>query len=398
MKTLLKIILLSLPVIANGQMVIPTGTTFTIAEGTPVVINTTGLTISSGANLSIADNPSIDVPTTISVANAGSFANNSAFDFSQVNLQLDLNGGTQILSGNLVVRDLTLSSQGLKSVTGNLTVANSISFSEGILIPSVSGKITYMGSPENLTGFLDNNNSYVEGAFYNNGSKPKAFPIGVSGLSTPAFLYDATGEVGMQVHSGPISWSVEGNKELLSVNDERYWEVLTDITQVHSRISLSLNGISETFIASDGGLAVAQAPAISDVPENLGSSSATEGLEVISDGEVSKPIVMLAKETKIVLRIHDLITPSGSDDKNNTLTIENIHRFDHNIVTLLDRWGVEVKKWKDFTNYDDPINPNADGFDFTKLSPGSYICIVQYGKGDGTDKVEQQMVTVLKTN
>jgi len=95
----------------------------------------------------------------------------------------------------------------------------------------------------------------------------------------------------------------------------------------------------------------------------------------------------------------DLITPFNADDINDQLKIVNIEYTFENKVTLLDRWGVPVKEWKNFRNYDDSNNPNTDNFDFTKLSPGNYICVLQYQLSAGAPEEKQsQMITVLKGN
>jgi hypothetical protein len=175
---------------------------------------------------------------------------------------------------------------------------------------------------------------------------------------------------------------------LININQDRYWEITTDMSQIDSRIGLSLNGL-EAFTSLDGGTAVAQGLSTGILATNLGSSSeSVDG--VVSNSKITAPIVTIAKESRVVLKIHDLITPFGSAGENDKLFIENIHRFDFNTVTLLDRWGVQVAVWNNFSN--------DTNYDFSKLGPGNYICIVQYGRAGGETKVEQQMITVLKTN
>ena len=95
----------------------------------------------------------------------------------------------------------------------------------------------------------------------------------------------------------------------------------------------------------------------------------------------------------------DLITPFNSDNINDKLKIVNIEYTFENKVTLLDRWGVPVREWKNFRNFDDPTNPNTDTFDFTKLSPGNYICVLEYTlSADAPKEKLNQMISVLKAN
>ena len=98
----------------------------------------------------------------------------------------------------------------------------------------------------------------------------------------------------------------------------------------------------------------------------------------------------------IELIINAFITPNTADDQNNVLYIENIEFFPENTVKLIDRWGVPIKSWTNFSNYGSSDPEQAD-FDFTSLNIGNYICIVEYKNSTGGDKKSQtQMISVLK--
>ncbi len=98
----------------------------------------------------------------------------------------------------------------------------------------------------------------------------------------------------------------------------------------------------------------------------------------------------------ITLTVNSFITPNSGDEENNVLYIQNVEFFPENTVKLIDRWGIPVKSWTNFSNYGSTSAEQAD-FDFTSLSIGSYICIVEYINGmNGEKKSETQMITVLK--
>jgi hypothetical protein len=340
------------------------------------------IVIGATAVLAASGNPDITIQST------GPITNNAPFDFSTTNLRIGLSGSAQKITGNFVLNTLALNGTGDKTLKGNLTITNQIIFEEGKLLVPATEKILFTGPSDGITLSELTNTSYVEGIFYNAGESPKKFPIGIDNLFAPAVLTgEASGEVGMKVNSGSSQLIID-NVELINIDTDRYWEITTDVTQIDSRVGLSLNGL-DAFISTEGGVTVAQGASTGVLAENLGSASqTTDG--VTSNSKVSGPILAIAKETNVVLKIHDMITPFGSPGENDKLYIENIHRFDFNTVTLLDRWGVQVAIWNNYTN---DIN-----YDFNKLGPGNYICIVQYGNLDGSTKVEQQMVTVLKTN
>jgi hypothetical protein len=94
--------------------------------------------------------------------------------------------------------------------------------------------------------------------------------------------------------------------------------------------------------------------------------------------------------------INDLMTPYNGDDINSTFYIKNIQFTAENKVTLIDRYGVIVKEWIDFKNFDDP-HYNQEDFDFAKLEPGSYVCILQYKlTPESPLKRQTQMISILK--
>jgi hypothetical protein len=100
---------------------------------------------------------------------------------------------------------------------------------------------------------------------------------------------------------------------------------------------------------------------------------------------------------QVSLVIRPFITPNTVDAQNNVLFIENIDFFPENSVKLIDRWGIPVKTWVNFSNYSNPEIPGQDDFDFTSLSVGNYVCIVEFKDATTGKKRDQaQMITVLK--
>lgn len=351
-------LLLILPEISLAQIIIPTGSILSASTNTHVVILT---------------------PYNI--------VNNSTFDFSSAKLALELNGAKQDITGNLVLVDFLLSGEGSKTINGNVTVTNKFEFNKGILSPSATSKLLFTGAEDGITG--GNNSSFCDGVFYSSGSGKRIFPLGIGATYASAEFESIASEVGVKITNGSALLSFD-TAEIVSINQSRYWEIKTDFTKINSGVTLSLNGL-DTFANSEGGTTVIQANSVGGLAQNLGSSSSSSNPPLIASREkVSASILALGKEKKITVRIHDLITPSGADGVNDKLTIENINKFDHNKVTLLDRWGTRVTEWINFTN---DVN-----YDFNKLSAGNYICIVEYGNTGEANQVKQQMVTVLKIN
>lgn len=356
MKNCIYLFLFLLPGSVLSQLVVPVNTSVGATKGTEIIIIT-----------------------------ANSIVNNNSFDFSSTKLAIELNGTTQAISGNLVVSRFSVAGEGTKNINGNVTITDRLQLNSGILKPSATAKLLFTGLENGISE--GNNNSYCDGTFYSSGGGKRFFPLGAAGIFSPAELESVSDEVGIKLNNGSALLTFD-TADISSINQTRFWEIKTDPTKLNTRVALSLNDAT-TFLDSEGSVTIVQADNVGGKAQNLGSSSSSD-VTIISRENVSASILALGKEKKITVKIHDLITPTGSAGFNDRLYIENINKFDHNKVTLLDRWGTRVNEWIDFTN--------DTAYDFSKLSAGNYICVVEYGNVGKANQVKQQMVTVLKTN
>jgi hypothetical protein len=162
-------------------------------------------------------------------------------------------------------------------------------------------------------------------------------------------------------------------------------------------VRLGLNEKTATFYSEDGGGDAIIAEV--DVNNNVLSlgGQGTSGFVVSTTEKPSSKAskYVLAKSDKISVSITRYITPNALDDKNNVLFIQNIEFFPINTVTLIDRWGVPIKTWKNFANYTSSDAVQND-FDFTKLSVGNYVCSLNYTDLDGKQQKVLQMISVVK--
>jgi hypothetical protein len=308
---------------------------------------------------------------------------------------LQLTGVNQLLTANTVVlQSLIVNGQtnAQVSLTGEWDLGN-LQLLNGLVTPASDAKILFSG-PTQPQG---NANSYVNGIFYNQGKGQLLFPIGNSAGYFPSALNNTNSNspFGMSVVQGNSQFQISG--EITEILNTRYYELSADIgATAGSTISLSLNGLDN--LINQQGLVVLQSDAISGTATTLGGQEGLEGY-VSSTKSPGARYLTIGRSEKPTIIIYDLISPFTQDGKNDKLKISNIGFSIENKVTLLDRWGAVVKEWKNFRNYDDPINPNTDNFDFTKLTPGNYICVAEYKfNAEGATEKSAQMITVLKTN
>lgn len=316
----------------------------------------------------------------------GSINNRGSID---IRGSIHLDGANQTLQTTvpIVIGGLALTSTGNKTVQGQWTVSGEMLFENGVLIAGGTAKLLYTG--DNLLS--GTNTSYVDGIFYQQGTGTRFFPVGTGSVYAPMSFASpgADVELGVEVIAGATSLSLP--LDVKEVASNRYWQVHST-GEFSSPVSLYFAG---TSVETAQPLVVIQADNLSGTALNLGGG--VIGDFVGSFSAASKPILTVGVGEKVNLQIMDLITPFNVDTFNDKLRIVNIEYTFENKVTLLDRWGVTVKTWSNFRNYDDPSNPSQDGFDFTRLSPGNYVCVLEYRLTQDSPREKlTQMITVLK--
>jgi hypothetical protein len=297
-------------------------------------------------------------------------------------VQISLAGTTQELKTTtpLRVQNLTIAQGGTKTLSGNWEVSGTLSLTNGIVKIADDGKLLYSGTgtPEGNSG------AFIDGYLFQNAGGRRFFPLGTRGTYAPAVIENApANETGMRVLPSASELPLSLPPNVLAAYTDHYWEINGTAGSV---VSLSTNG-AESFL--DGSI-----PTVLQADASGGSLTSLSG--TISDTFITsidnalQPLLLIGKVAEFQLVIHDLITPYNIN-VNDKLVIENIEKVEHNTVKLLDRWGVVVAEWKDFTNETE--------YDFTKLSPGNYVCLVQFNyPGESRTSTAKGMVTLLKSN
>jgi len=320
----------------------------------------------------------------IVIQTSGNVTNNTLFTFDAANLLLRLNGSTQVITGDWTVDDLFVEGDGNKSINGNFTITRELNLTSGYLLP-VNGKLLFTGAADKVI-YNAAGNSYIRGVFYQTGTGQRNYPIGTNGSFLPfSFLSKATpDEVGVEAFDSGFPITTD-DPEVTTVFD-RYWEIRGGTpAAINSPVTAGITGL--TFPPNEAPT-VLEADDLAGVARNLGSFSNSADL-VTSSKVATAPIIGVGSGTEIKVLIRELITPFGSVGTNDRLFIENIERFAENRVMLLDRWGVLIKEWVNYTN-------DNTNYDFKKLPPGNYIVIVEYGNANRKKKISQ-MVTVIRT-
>lgn len=326
----------------------------------------------------------------------GNLENRSAqADLSAWNVRVAGANQSLLSTSPVTLRALDISGGGIKNLTGTWTV-NRLTLTSGVLTPQSGSRLLYSGL-EPVTG---NDNSYVNGTFYitRTTEGQHFFPIGTADAYLPAELAQvpANQTLGMTVLG--TNAALLKNPADPDIDDffiTRYWKL--DVGQgaaPASVISLSSRDAIDFFGARSG--AIVEATAESQTATNLFSQGSSL-TDFISSKEPISPtsrVFTFARLNSLIPpQIHNAITPNN-DGANDFLVINNIRFYEaDNKITLLDRWGVTVKEWVNFRGFDAITNP--PDFDFSQLSNGNYICLMEYTI-NGERKNIRQMITVIK--
>lgn len=346
-------------------------------SGSLIIISLSVMPWLSHGQIKIHNNSAVKASGVISTS--GTITNTSSnVNLSNAELKL-LNAGDQLISTSqpVLIKNLHVNHGGVKSFTGQWEITGLLSLVNGIIKTDNNGKFLYSGA-EAIEG---NDRSFIDGFFFRKGEGQLTYPIGSGNVYAPAIIEAAPdGEYGIRVVQPGTDFTLPPN--VIGSFTGHHWEING---QVNSPVSVSLNGIGNFL---EGAVPVVlQASSQGGVATSLSGSANTSFVTSIDD--VTQSIIAIGKEEEFRLVIHDLITPY-QPEFNDKLVIENIEKISDNKVTLLDRWGMVAVQWHNYANDND--------YDFTRLPPGNYICIVEYFfPGERRKATVKAMVTILKS-
>lgn len=341
------------------------------------------------AQLRVGTGTVLTTSTNTTIATDANITNQSSV-INLTNTHLHLLGRTQQLNtaSSLSVGNVSINNGGDRTVSGEWTFLNNMVFTDGLLTPTGTGKIIYTGS----TVLNGNQSSYVNGFLFSQGAGTRSYPIGINGLFAPANILSGTPTaLGMRVTNGDAGITLPA--DVTETLASHHWELISDdATPVSASVSLSTNNLGSLDGLSD--LVVVHGDLNTGAGTNLGGSNT--GAFINSQTGAPAGLLTIGRGEKINLVIHDMITPFNKDGVNDFLAIDNIELTETNKVSLMDRYGTVVKEWTDY-HLSDPGSTTS--FDFSNLTPGNYICVLEYKLlgGSSTEKISQ-MVTILQTN
>ncbi|MFM8913657.1 MAG: gliding motility-associated C-terminal domain-containing protein [Flammeovirgaceae bacterium] len=334
-----------------------------------------------------------------SIVVSGAIANRSdKTNLGNATVVLAATAGTPAISTNttnaISIGKLEISSKVDYTVNGLWIVNRDFVFTSGKLVTANSSKLVYSGTPD-ISG---NANSYVQGNLFVQGNAgQRTFPVGDLRGYAPVVLQqiadaDKNTELGFGVVNADPGFTL--GPGVLDYSKTRFWQFTNGNSSSYagSQIWLSSNDTDSFF--SDGKSATVLENDATGTTNDLGASTTSGFFASNKLGSPTGRFYAIGKTDELTIKVHKLITPDG-DTKNDVLFIEGIDGAPENEVTILDRWGVQFYKKKNFVNYPDSSLPQQEGVDYSKLAIGNYVVVVQYNER-GATKSRKQMITVLK--
>ena len=360
---------------------------------------------SAPGSILIGDDIPLATSSSTQIAFTGNLTvNSSAADLSKATLLLagtnqDLrmtrSSSILTLGGIIIGTDGGVTNGRKDFFAGTWEIANTLIFNDGVVIPQgANTKLVHTiaaGTTSSIT--MNNPNSYVNGAFYSKGTGTRFFPIGNGAGYFSAQLSSVDQgdlEIGMIVRNANANLALgTGIEELFT---DQYWELIDPSNSLAGPlVSLSVLG-ADGFIVPNVGTVVYAGSGTNAAGISLDGAIVGDFLLSSKSITTNERIFTMAKVSNelVNVKIRNVITPF-LDNANDYLEIENISLFPDNKVTLLDRWGVQVKEWSGYTNAGTSPDPSHD---LSKIATGNYIVLLEYKDGSSVKKLSQ-MVTIL---
>lgn len=346
------------------------------------------------AQLNVSSNTLLKTGNDLVMATNGDILNNGTVTFGS-NAVLNLDGDLALdLPSGLSVPVLNIINGGSRTLqSGSMTITEQLNLISGVLSVGGSGSLI-MNNGVMINEF--DGISWISGPLTHLGNGRKFFPLGANGVYAPIELSDVTGSgeisTTMSVRAGGVSLGTLPTN-VSAASNSWAWN-FTSSNFSSSGVNIPVLPQDEGLFANENVIGVVleydeQGGAVRNLG-GFGSSLRDFSNSIISNDAVigDSRVLLLGAELALTPIIHNILTPND-DGSNDYLIIDAISAFaDDNEVIILDRWGVEVYRKRNFKNFNDTDNPYDGSFD--NLSPGNYICILKYAGATA-----KQMITVL---
>lgn len=352
--------------------------------------NKSGTTVSISANgiISVKDTL-VNEGTLINNGNmvvGGTWLNLGTYDAGEGQITFNSTDTSipQIINhNNQSFSKLVISGGGLKQILADLTVAESLTLTDGIITAQNGSKVNFSPTAV-ITGGSDA--SHINAPVYHQGTGTKVFPVGNGTTYLPVEINGITtnSDIGVTLTELQAGQTLNRNSSLDDISDKRYWAVdVASGSLEGAKIVLPVEGDEGLDASAASRFVVAYSNDVADDFKSIGrgtgsTSTLTESEQSPLAGLVTLGI--LAENQSIV--VFNAISPNPDDEVNNYIHIDNLVEGD--VVSIYNRWGDLVFEMKDYDNDDvaKRFNGRSNVSGGKDLPTGNYFYVIRRKAGE----------------
>lgn len=357
------------------------GQNFYNKSGTTVSISSTGV-------ISVKDSL-INEGTLINNGNmvvGGTWLNLGTYDAGegQITFNSTDTSKPQIINhNNQSFSKLVISGGGLKQILADLTVAESLTLTDGIITAQNGSKVHFSPTAV-ITGGSDA--SHINAPVYQEGTGTKLFPVGNGTTYLPVEIngITTTSDIGITLTELQAGQTLNRNSSLDDISDKRYWAVdVASGSLEGAKIVLPVKGDEGLDATAASRFVVAYSNDVADdfksIGRGLGSTaSLAESEQSPFAGFVT--LGVLAENQSIV--VFNAISPNSDDNLNSYIHIDNLVEGD--VVSIYNRWGDLIFEMKNYDNDDvaKRFNGKSNVGGSKDLPTGNYFYVIRRKAGE----------------
>jgi len=347
------------------------------------VTNNANLFIAAGTTLAVEGDfvNNEKVTNNGSLFISGAWINNKTYDAGSGTFVLSSPNDQIVNHNEQSFTNLRIAGGGRKLFLANLTIEESLSLDDGILVAENDSKLIIADGATIQGGSA---NSYLVGPLQRNGEGDLFFPIGSATEYLPATLRQTEGDepqITMRAYSNSFPFASLQNVAIIDTS--RFWEMETSNYE-GAFLELEIPNDND-FDNIDDLVIIAAEDSVSETI-NLGQF---EQSGTLNNGAITSEEQALFRfytlgalgnsERNTEITVFNVITPNG-DGRHDFLNIENISEFPNNVVTIYSRWGNQIYRTSGYNNNDIVFTGIDDNG--AQLKTGNYHYVIDKGNGD----------------
>lgn len=277
---------------------------------------------------------------------------------------------------------LVISGGGRKQILADLTVGESLTLTDGIIISQGSHGV-HFSSTAVIVGGSDA--SHINATVYQQGTGTKLFPVGNGVTYLPVEISGITtnSEIGITLTELGAGETLLTNSSLADISDKRYWAVdVASGSLTGTKITLPVEGDEGLDALKNNEFVVAFAESESDDFMSIGRSLNSTSALTQNELALTEGLVTLAVPSEnLSIVVFNAISPNPDDQINNYIHIDNLVESD--VVSIYNRWGDLVFEMKNYDNDDTAkrFNGQSNVGGSKELPAGNYFYVIRRKAG-----------------